>query len=132
MDINYFSKWSSFWFFALVSLIYLYYFFKYIGFSLSPVITSTELERRLFKLLGFCHLLISLQMCAGLYYVLKLKPPIAAAHVGFSGISIILISLVKLVLLDKKCHLARLEIFLSVFGFLLLSLHIVSNVTGAF
>ena len=118
MDINYISKWLSFWLFFACAMTYLFHFLKYSGYFSQE---NTKLEIKLFKIIGFCHLMIAIQMLVGLYYVLKLNPPIASAHVGFSGLSILVLSVLKL---KAKLQGSKLEAALALLGFVFLSFHI--------
>jgi len=127
IDLNYIAKWASFYFFAFASLSYFYHALKYSGWLSKNAELTSEIEIKLQKLNSLTHFLIASQMILGLYQVIKLNPKIAAAHVGFSGLSMIVLSLAKLILFDKKNHKASTEISLTLLGFFFLSFHILSR-----
>jgi hypothetical protein len=128
MDINYISKWTSFWLFLAVSLVYVFYFIKYSTWFLKPLEGLNNNETKLLRVIGWMKLLVAFQMIVGLYYVIKLNPPMASAHVGFSGLMILVMSLSKVFYLDEKYHIGKLELFITLLGFLFLSFHIIARI----
>ena len=129
MDLNFIGKWFSFIFFSLSFIVFVYLFLKNVVYSKSLNASSNaNLElKRAYSLVGFAYLFTSIQMAVGLYYVLKLNPPAAAAHVGFAGLSMLGFSVVNY-FIDRNVRTFLLMFGPTFLGFAFLSLHIMASI----
>ena len=125
MDVNFFAKWLSFLFFSLATFQYLSFFLKN-TFLLN--VTEKNLKAIYYKL-GAFNLFVSIQMIAGLYYVLKLRPNLAAAHVGIAGLTMLCVALLEFFTNPEKNKKEYLiQALLPFLGFAFLSVHIIYHI----
>ncbi len=121
MNLDFLGKWISFIFFTIAASTFYYEF-------ICCHKKTKEHTDKAFTDAAHLKLLLALQMTLGLYYVLQINPPIAAAHVGASGLMMLVNSFkpFKEGFKLENSHLVSKTAFLSpLFGFLFLILHII-------
>lgn len=129
MDINFIGKWFSFILFSLSLIVFVYLFLRnsFYSKSLNKNSTADLALKKARSIASFAYLFTALQMALGLYYVLKLNPPLAAAHVGCSGLSMLGFSLVYY-FNERNLKTFLLMFVPTFFGFAFLSLHIMASI----
>jgi len=102
MDINFYTKWISYFFFALAAFIHLA-FFIYESFVLQKSDQAARLgltadQHKAIKPWvfnqGFYNLFLAIQMLIGLILVNKLRPDIAGPLTGLAGLFMLLAGLI--------------------------------------
>ena len=130
MDINFIGKWVSFIFFILSLVVFVYLFLSNTVFlkgSLNKDSSIAPETKKARFLVGFAYLFTSMQMALGLYYVLKLDPSAAAAHVSCAGFSMLGFSIVNY-FTERDFKKFLLMFAPSFLGFAFLSLHIMESI----
>lgn len=136
MDINFYTKWISYFFFALAALIHLI-FFIYESFILQKPEQAQRLgltadQHSAMKPWafnqGFYNLFLAVQMMIGLYYVNKLRPDIAGPLTGLAGLFMLVAGLILFFSTSKNQKKMRtgalIQLVPPALGFFFLMFHI--------
>jgi|GEM_PF-3625697 len=121
MSLDFLGKWISFIFFTVAAFAFYYEFVC----SLKRTKDNTD---KAFRDAAHLKLFLALQMTLGLYYVLQINPPVAAAHVGASGLMMLVNSFKPFkesFKLKNGNFVTKMAFLCPLFGFLFLILHIV-------
>ncbi len=136
MDLNFYTKWISYFFFALAALIHVIFFF-YESFVLQKSDWAQRLgltadQHKAIKPWafnqGFYNLFLAVQMVIGLYFVNKLRPDIAGPLTGLAGLFMLLAGLILFFTTPKNKKIMRagalIQLIPPALGFFFLIFHI--------